>query len=775
MIDDQTGDPIAGAVLKIDQLETFRTTDSVGKIQAAVKCGEHRVNLTTYGYKPFSYIYDITNRTKPIIIRMESILTQIEEIVISGQSDSRNLESPSLGVSIMNLKAVQKLPPAAGEVDVLRSLQNLPGVSSVGEGANGINIRGGSVDQNLIFVDNTPIFNPTHLLGLFSLLPTDGIRELQLYKGSIPAKFGGRNASVLDIKLAEPDMEKFKMKGGIGLISNRIHTEVPLIKDKMAWMQSSRFSFNEYLIKFYNNALLKSIGDRRLPDNRPVFFDIANKISWRLSGKDNLSLMNYISYDSYRIDSLISIAGIVPKQADLRYGHINWALRYNHYFSSKLNFNLLAARTDYKTATSSDELKSGFDYKTNLQYHNLKAEWTYSPNSLQRINMGVSVVHWGIKPGTLTPLEGSSIKSLTLPRETGLESALFFSDEYELNSKALIEAGIRIVNFNNLGPVDLANYEAGSPKAINTITGYTTFSGIESNHIAIEPRLAFRYKFSPLATVKVGYNRMNQFIHMIANNSTPLPNVRWQTANQYIPPEQSDLATIGWFKDTHSHQWEWSVEGYYRWQRKIFDYINGADLNTSLDVETQLIPGRGKAYGLEVLLNKKKGIMTGWTSYTYARSLQQIRGDFPEIQQLNSGNWYRSIIDKPHTLNALVNFQAEKHNAVSLTFTYSTGRPYTAPVSFYKNATQYIPVYTDRNNGRISDYHRLDFSWIITNPSMKERKWEGSWIVTIYNIYGRKNAYSYYFDPNQALFKPFKISVFPSPIFSLTYNFKFEP
>jgi TonB-dependent Receptor Plug Domain len=777
--DAQSNDPIEGAILKMDDLDTYLRTDSLGRIRMDVKCGEHVINLSFPGYKPFYLRYTIestrpTAKPKPLLVQMESIINQLEEVVVTSQSNVRNLETPALGVSIMNLKAVQKLPPAAGEVDVLRSLQNLPGVSSVGEGANGINIRGGSVDQNLILLDHMPIYNPTHLLGLFSLFPTDAIRELQLYKGSIPARYGGRAAGVLDVRLAEPSMEKFTLKGGIGLISNRLQAEVPIIKDKMAWLSSARVSFNEYLIKFYNNALLKSIGDRRLPDNRPVFFDLVNKLNWRLTSKDNLSIVSYISHDSYRIDSLFSIAGIVPKQAEMNYGHNNVSVRWNHFFSTRFNFNLLGVQSIYQTKTSSSELKTGFDFNTKLIYQNVKGEITYAPNKLNRINMGLSLTRIKLNPGDLVSLEGSSISPISLTQESGLEAALFFSDEYELSNKLLIELGLRAVRFWNLGPTEVNLFEEGSPKVVSSITEVLNIKGIESAFNRFEPRLALRYKLNDLTSVKIGYNRMNQFLHMISNNSTPLPNVRWKTSNRYIPPEQSDLISIGLFKDTRNHKWEGSLEMYNRWQRSIFDYLNGAELSVNRVVETQILPGKGKAYGIELMINKKKGIMTGWMSYTYARSFEKILGEYPSIQQLNDGKWFPTIIDKPHTLNTLVNFQTEKHNAVSLTFTYSTGRPYTAPVSFYKNGLKYFPVYTDRNNGRISDYHRLDFSWIITNPSMKAKRWEGSWIVTIYNLYGRKNAFSYFFNPDASAFKPFKVSVFPSPIFSLTYNFKFE-
>ncbi len=779
--DAQTGDPIENAILKVDGLDTYMSTDSAGGIKMGVKCGEHMIHFYVPGYKPFYLKYAIEQpkrgerrNDKPLPVHMESIINQLEEVVVTSQSNIRTLESPALGVSIMNLKAVQKLPPAAGELDVLRSLQSLPGVSSVGEGANGINIRGGSVDQNLIFLDHMPIFNPTHLLGLFSLFPTDGIRELQLYKGSIPARYGGRTAGVLDVRLAEPSMDKFNLKGGIGLISNRFHIEVPLIEDKMALLSSSRFSFNDYLIKIYNNVLFESIGGKRLPDNKPVFYDLANKLNWRLSVKDNISVVSYISHDSYRIDSLFSIAGIVPKQADMRYGHNNFSIRWNHFFSPMLNFNLLGVQSDYRTKTNSQQPKTGFDFETKLIYQNLKAEVTYAPNKLNRINMGVTLTRLKLNPATLLPTKGSSISLVNLQQENGLEAAAFIADEYELSPKWLVELGLRAVRFWNVGPTQLPVFEEGSPKAVSTITDILAIRGVESAYNRLEPRLAIRYKINALTSFKAGYNRMNQFLHMISNNSTPLPNVRWKTTNRYVAPAQSDLISIGMFKDTRTHQWEGSMEMYYRWQRSIFDYLNGAELSINPEVETQLLKGKGKAYGLELMINKKKGIMTGWMSYTYARSFQKILGDYPSIQQLNNGRWYPSIIDKPHTLNALFNFQTEKHNAVSLTFTYSTGRPYTAPVSFYKTGVKYFPIFTDRNNGRISDYHRLDFSWVIINPSMKKRRWEGSWIVTIYNLYGRKNAFSYFFNPELALFKPFKVSVFPSPIFSLTYNFKFE-
>ena len=771
----QSGEPLTGASLKLDGFETFVSTDSVGRLRLPVSCDEHVVKLFLVGYKPFSRRYNISGDMQESV-EMENIQTQIEEVVITSQSAVRTMETPALGVNILSIRAVQKIAPAAGEVDVLRGLQSLPGISAVGEGANGINIRGGAVDQNLILLDNMPIFNPTHLLGLFSLFPTDAIREMQIYKGSIPARYGGRTAGVLDVKMSEPDAEKFKLRGGIGLISNRIHAEIPLVKEKLAWMSSARFSFNEYLIKFYNNVLVGPVADNRLPDNKPLFFDFANKITWRPTDRDQVSLAGYGSFDSYQVDTLFGIAGIVPRQATMQYGHLNFAARWNHYFSEKLNLNVLAVRSRYRTSTSATDVRAGFDYDTRLDYHNGKIELTYVPTPLQRIHTGVAVTRYDIRPADLTPTEGSSVASIHLQAEQAWEAAFFASDEYEVSDRLLAEIGFRYVYYRNMGPLSVPVYDPETPKSPGSILDTLSIgkNEAEQSYGRFEPRLALRYKIDKSSSVKIGYNRMNQFLQMIANNTTPLPNVRWKTSNRYLPPSQSDLVSAGYFRDSPGRMWEWSVEGYYRWQKDVFDYLNGAELNINPAVETQLLRGKAKAYGAELFINKKKGVMTGWMSYTYARSFQKITGDFPALQALNDGEWFRTIIDKPHTFNILLNFQTERHNAVSFTFVYSTGRPYTAPVSFYKDGFNIIPVYTDRNNARISDYHRLDVSWTITNPSMKERRWEGSWIVTIYNLYGRKNAFSYFFDPGLATFKPFKVSVFPTPLFSLTYNFKFE-
>jgi hypothetical protein len=769
----ETGLPLDNAVVFFDGKKTTITTDSTGKFYFNVSCGEHTVRVSYVGYVPYSNLMEV-NGPMNLDIRLQNKTTQLEEVIVTSQGSVRTTETPALGVNLLSMKAVQKMPPAAGEVDILRGMQMLPGVSSVGEGANGINVRGGNVDQNLIYLDNMPIFNPTHMLGLFSLFPTDAIREMDIYKGSMPARYGGRTSAVLDVKMTEPSTDAFKLKGGIGLISNRLNMEIPLIKEKLSLLTSARLSYNEYLIRFYNTAF-KSIGAKPIPNNHANFYDLVNKISYKPTEKDNITFSSYLSNDQYSVDSLFEIAGALAKKATINYGHQNFALRWNHYFNTKLNFNLLAVSARYATKTSVADESAALNLNTEILYKNLKAEVTYIPSAKQRINAGISAIRYDIQAGNLIPPAGSIISTVKVQPQQAYELAAFVADEYEISDKILFEAGLRLEQYFNMGAYNVPLYAENVPKSKESVTSTLALgaSDVEQSFTRLEPRLALRYKVNDKNSFKLGYNRTNQFLQILGNNTTPLPNARWQLSNRYIAPQQSDLMTIGYFNDSKERFWEYSLELYYRQQKNIVDYTNSADLQINTQIETQLLRGSAKSYGIEFLLSKKKGVMTGWLSYTYSRALQQVLGDFPAKQQLNDGNWFPASIDKPHALNIVTNFQTERHMSVSFTFVYSTGRPFTAPVSFYRVKNDFIPVYTDRNNDRISDYHRLDFAWTIL-PAVKKQRYNSNWVFTIYNLYGRQNAYSYFFKPNGFGVKPYKLSIFSAPLVSLTYNMTFE-
>lgn len=761
-----TEQALAGATISLDFKKSGFITDSLGNFKMYLPYGEYVLKVSHVGYKPYRNRILLSKDTE-LNIMVEDISKTLEEVIVSSQATRKSIQTPSLGVTLLNIKGIKKLPAMMGEVDIMRSIQTLPGVSSVGEGANGVNIRGGNVDQNLIYVDDMPIFNPTHLFGLFSVFTSDAIRELELYKGGIPARFGGRTASVLDIKMTDPTTEKFKMTGGIGIVSNRAMAEIPLIKEKLSILVAGRFSFNDFLFKWFAPA--------NLYHTKANFYDLASKVFFRPNKNNTLSFSMYLSKDFYQVDSLFSLENVVAKQTQFKYGHQNFALHWSHYFNPQLSMEVSGVSSVYKTLTYSPDTVNTIDLTNKILYNNLKVNFDYNPNEKHKINAGLSVIRYDIMPGTLNKGVVSRIAAVELPNEQGMEFGLFADDEIKINEKFTVQAGLRYSHYLALGSGTVTRYLATQPKSAGSVIETQTYSSGEvmQSYGGLEPRITMKYAINDDNTLKFGYNRMYQYMQLISNNTTPLPTARWKLADEYIKPQQSDFVSLGAFRTLDDNKWELSAEGYYRKSQQILDYVSGANLQLNKNLETQVVAGEGKAYGLELMLTKKKGEMSGWVSYTYARSLQQIRGDFPALQQISNGDWFPSNYDKPHNFNLMMNIQPSKHHSFSFTFAYQTGRPFSSPVGMYTLENKKYPVYESRNNGRISDYHRLDFSWTIINPSMKNKRWEGSWTFTVYNIYARKNAYSVFFKSVASGLKPYELSVFGAPFVSLTYNFKF--
>ena len=759
-----TGKYLAGAVVSLDSRKTGVVSDSLGNYSLRLPEDEYVIKITHVGYKPFR-LYVKFNKNTVVDVVLEDVTKQLEEVIVSSVATRKDILSPSLGVSLLSMKGIKKIPAMMGEVDVLRSLQTLPGVSSVGEGANGLNIRGGAVDQNLIFIDNTPIFNPTHLFGLFSIFASDGIRELELYKGGIPARFGGRTASVLDIKMLDPNLEKFKMSGGVGPISNRVLLEIPIINNKLAILSTARLSFNDFWFKLFAPDNLKN--------TRANFYDVANKVYYKPNAKNTIALSTYFSQDYYRVDSLFSLENVIAKQTDFRYGHTNLSLKWNKYISEKASLEVVGAYSNYKTITESPDSINRIDLRNNIQYQNLRITYDYALSEKHKTNFGFNAVRYDLNPGILNKDIVSKISSLELAKEQSMELSLFADDEFKVNNKLTLQFGLRYTQFLNLGPSQVRKYQEREPRSSVTLLSSEQKDGIVKSYGGFEPRLTAVYVLDPFTSMKFGYNRMQQFLQVISNNTTPLPTSRWKIADENILPQYSDFLSLGYFKTWNDNVWEASLESYFRDTRNVIDYVSGANLQLNQTLETQLLSGRGRSYGAELMISKKKGELTGWLSYTYARSFQQTNGQYPE-QRINSGNWYASNYDKPHTVNIVLNAQPDKHNSFSFIFAYNTGRPFSSPTGTYTLDGQQLPLYLQRNNDRIPDYHRLDFSWTITNPSMKEKRWEGSWIFTVYNVYGRSNPYSVFFTNGKEGTKVYQLSVFASPLVSLAYNFKFK-
>ncbi len=766
VIDAQSGDPLIGAVISVDFKKSGATTDAKGFYKIPLPVGEYIVKVSNVGYNPFrSKIY--VKGDMVLNVELNDVTKQLEEVIVSASTSKKDIQTPSLGVTVLSLKGIKKLPTMMGEVDVIRSLQSLPGVSSVGEGANGLNIRGSNVDQNLIFIDDTPIFNPTHMFGLFSVFASDAIRDLELYKGGIPSRFGGRTASVLDIKMIEPNTEKFKMQGGIGLVSNRIMAEIPVIKEKLSVLVAGRLSANDFLFK--------SVAPDNLKNIRANFSDIATKIYFRPNTKNTISVSAYLSNDYYRVDSLFSIENVVAKQTSFDYGHKNGSFHWNHFFSPKLNMLVSAAVSNYVTKTYAPDSVNTIELNSAILYRNGSISFDYQPVENHKLNFGVSTTRYDIKPGTLNDGIVSRVATVKLDDEQSIEAAIFVDDEWKLNDKWTIQAGIRYTKYWRIGAGTVNTYAPDFMPSVNTIISKKTYEPGEvmATYGGFEPRLTMKYSLAENTTMKMGYNRQQQFFQLLSNNTTPLPTSRWKTADSFIKPQRSDFATIGFFKTFNENVFEISLESYYRNVRNTLDFVSGANLQLNPNIETQLISGKSKAYGFEVMLQKKKGENSGWISYTYARAFNQMIGDFPEIQSINRGDWFATNYDKPHSFNVMWNIQPTTHHSFSFTFAYNTGRPFSSPSGSYDIAGKKYPVFAERNNDRVRDYHRLDFSWTINNPSMKHARWEGSWVFTVYNLYGRQNPYSVFFKSTKNGLRAYELSVFASPFVSMTYNFKF--
>jgi hypothetical protein len=765
--DSLTGEPINNAAIRLNFDKTGLYTDSTGTFTIMLTEADYVVIVSRLGYRPHRVKFKLNSNVR-LDIKLMSVAKELEEVVISTQSVDENVSRPLLGVTQMNIKTIKKLPAIMGEVDVLRSLQMLPGVTSVGEASNGVNIRGGAVDQNLILLDDAPIFNPTHLFGLFSVFPPDAVSGMELYKGTTPARFGGRAASVLDISMSNPNLDKFSLQGGISFVANRLTAEIPLVKEKVGLLVTGRGAFNDFAFQW---------GPAKLKNIRASFGDAAAKLFWRINPKNTFSLSNYYSTDFFQTDLLGGINNINSVSTQYDYNTLNFTARWFHVFNDRLNVQTTGVHSQYRPRILLPELNS--DNKvtigSEILQRQIKVNFNYIPNKRHKVEFGANMTHYQLQPGTLNPGSNQRVNAQSVPTDNGLELALHAEDEITLNSKTTVSVGLRYSYFMALGPSAVRSYVAGGPKNEATIVDsiYYGSGKVTKSYGGFEPRIGFRYNLNELSSLKFGYNLMRQYLQVVSNTTTPLPTSRWKMSDTHIRPQVSQLFTIGYFKNLRSNIYEFSLEAYYRTTENILDFKPGADFLLANYIETQVLQGTSKAYGLEVMATKKKGEVTGWVNYTYSRVFNLVNEGPKFTERINDGKWYPSNFDRPHNVNMSFNFAENKYHSIALTFTYGTGRPYTIPNGFVSFQGKAYPYYAERNQGRIKDYHRLDFSWQINNPSLKDKRWVGSWIFTVYNLYGRKNQYSVFLKTQGTAYTAYQLQIFASPIVSLAYNFKF--
>lgn len=646
----------------------------------------------------------------------------LEEVVISGRAADQNIKSLEMGKSVIPIETIRNIPALFGEVDLLRSLQLLPGVQTAGEGTTGLFVRGGSADQNLVQIDGAPIYNPSHFFGFFSVFNPDALDGVEFYKGNIPANLGGRISSVIDVSLKEGNYQKVKGEGGIGTISSRLTMDGPLFSDRSSFSISAR--------RTYADVFLRLSNDENLRNNSLYFYDLSGKFTFKLGDKDKLSLSSYYGSDYLGLSRQFG------------FGWANWinSLNWTRTINEKTYFDLNAYYSRYRYEVNFNDPDIGFDWDNVLSETGIRGQWSYIPDNKSSMSWGFHSQLYQFAPVALNPSPGSNIEPIATNPRNGLQHNFFFSAVTDISSRIRAEGGLRWGLYNQIGRGKVFVYEDGIPSPEANIVDSLSFNRLDNIQFyqGLEPRLSLRYLIKEDLSFKASYNRNFQYVQVASNSSAGLPIDRWIPAGAYIPPIRGDQYSIGFFKNLRDNIWELSLEGYYKDFRNLVDLRQGASILFTDNVETELLIGDGYAYGLEFLLRKNVGKTTGWLSYTYSRVWWNIAG-------ISGDQKFNPRFDRPHDVTLVLNHEFSKRWSANLTFVYTTGQAVTFPIGSYELDNQRLPLYGEqRNADRFPDYHRMDASVTWRNVD-KGRKWRGSWNLSIYNLYGRKNPFSYQF------------------------------
>ncbi|TDB61860.1 TonB-dependent receptor [Arundinibacter roseus] len=769
-----TGEKMSG--VSVFAMETRRgaQSDKNGFYFMALKAGKHTIKFSSIGFKPLFKEIELPVGQMSLEVQLEEDTKFLDEVTVTTGKPEENVQKVEIGASRLNIRSIQKIPAFMGEVDVMRSLLMLPGVTTVGEGTTGINVRGGSIDQNLVLMDDAPIFNTSHLFGFFSVFNQDAVRDVTLQRGGVPAQYGGRASSVLDVRLKYPNSEKFSGSGGIGLVSSRLTLEGPVVSRKLSTLIAARASFNDFLFK---------IGPIPLRGTKANFYDITNKWYWIINDRHELTFTGYVSNDTFKIPSdSLSTVDVNASSSLFGYSTTSGTLRWQFDVRDKVVWEAAAVLSRYRATTTVPDSANALDLVSSVLYQNIKVQYSNKTNDRHQWMAGGGIIGYGIAPNTLTPGPFSNVQALDIEREKSIEAAAYVEDEWKLSQKVSVVLGLRYSLFMRLGPASFYQYAPNQPLAEDVITETEVYQNgdVIQTYGGLEPRAALRWALSPAMSVKMGYNRMRQYIHLISNTTAALPTARWTSSSPYIRPQIADQVSLGLFRNLKNNRFETSAEVYYKQLQNVLDYKDGADIVLNPALETAVLQGDGRAYGLELMAKKNTGFWTGWVSYTYARTFLQMNGAFPE-ERINNGNWYPANFDRPHTLNTMAIFRPNLMVTLAFNFTLSSGRPATFPYGRYTlfEPTIFganVPIYLNRNQDRIPAYHRLDFSITFDqNPELRpDRRWKSSWVFSLYNVYARKNAFSVFYSLRPyATTEAYKLSIFASIFPSLTYNFKF--
>ncbi|MCJ7446306.1 MAG: TonB-dependent receptor [Bacteroidales bacterium] len=765
ILDGTNGNPLPGASIFIDKLKLGVTTDNKGNYHIQAPVGEYTIRLTFMGYDENTQkIKLVGNGTLDLKLYEKSI--KLPEVIISAERPDLNVSGTQMSFTRLDSRTIKELPVSLGVTDIIKSIALLPGVQTIGEFGTGFNVRGGSADQNLILLEDVPLFNSSHLFGLTSVVNSEGISSATLMKAGISAKYGERVASVLDIRFGADDQNKRTFKGGIGLIDSRLYIETPINK-KVSLLVSARSS--------YSNWLLHKIPDIDLMNSSAHFYDANAFLAYNINTLNKINLFAYLSNDKFGF----------TKNTSHKYSNLLASVKWKHTFNNTLYFNLIAGLSNYRYYVSeSDTLKPWESFKINssILYKNVKLDFSWFPAYNHAIDFGINGVLYNIKPGKLNPLGiESEIQSLTMALEKAGEYAFYITDNFKLFPELTIDFGLRYSLYTYLGPSTVYAFRADLPRSRQSIIDSTLYNNnkLVCAYSGLEPRLSLRFSISDNKSVKLSYNRIHQYINLVSNTAVMTPSDVWKLSSPNLKPLRCDHLAIGYFQNFKNNSIESSIELYYKSLKNTIDYKNGAKILLNPYLETDLLNVNGINFGVELYVRKNSGKLTGWASYTYSRSLQKTTGIY-DAEKINNNQLFPSNFDRPNNLIINLNYHISRRWRFGGTFTYSTGRPVTLPEYKFDYQGFQVLYYSDRNKYRLPAYHRLDVS-ITYDKSLKiKKKWKSSWTFSVVNLYGRKNAYSVFYKKEEhmvsyeyRLYDTYMLYIIGRPFPTLTYNFYF--
>lgn len=759
--DSKSTETLFGANIHIDELNVWTNSNEYGFYSLTVPAGEYTVKVSYVGYQTIEErVLLMYNNKKDFSI--SELGKELQEVIVSSSKKKSEIKNTEMSVNKLSIQTIKQMPVVFGEVDIIKSILQLPGVTSSGEGQSGFNVRGGSADQNLILLDEATVYNSSHLFGFFSVFNSDAIKDLKLYKGGIPSRFGGRLSSVLDVYQKEGNKEHFKLSGGIGLISSRLMAEGPLSKGRGSFLVAGRGSYGHLFLKLANNK------------NSAFFYDLNTKINYKLNEKNKLFLSGYFGRDVFDLNG-----GFVNT-----YGNSFGNLRWNHLYSDKLFSNLSLIYSDYYYGLIIDYF--GLEWNSSIKNFNLKYDFKNYLENGTKLTYGINTQYYNFNPGKVDPIDADSgIIETQLDKKFAFEPSLYFDVDQKIFKRMTLNYGVRFSMFYRLGQQVVSVYS--NNQAVTYNDNFNIYqkgipidvkvygkNDIITKFSNLEPRLAISYAFNDRQSFKASYNRMVQYLHLISNTSSPTPLDIWSPSDDFFKPQLLDQFAIGYFQNFSDDKYSIEVESFYKKIKNRVDYIDGAQLIANNNLEQVILNGKGRAYGLELLFRKNTGDLSGWVSYTISRTEQQTPGRTSSEIGINDGKWYRSSYDKLHNLSLTTTYKWNDKWSFGSIFTLQSGQPTTYPNGQYEYQGIIIPSYGLRNENILPTFHHLDISATLTPRKNKMRKWNSEWVFSIYNLYNRKNAASINFRQNSdtATNEAVKFSIF-GILPGITYNFKF--